>query len=318
MTTSITSLGYRELDPDKYVRLQRELLKIKGSDRQRDFLESLKDTTAFIAWVESQAPTNEGHALPTFEGPLTESSFKEPTADQEALMYKLWQDTPPRTACRPSFWASVTLEHLREEKIAEATWLAANGRVAESGEERIDRALATNTDDEGNKTVDYCVRTTFRRMSGLPAARGNRSVFVDSTFGRAWWREKIVAAIQQRNDDVAERKYLLEVVRVSQTYWESLVTMIVSRGSVYGANDIQAALINTLAQHFQANHNTPLRNDATLRTALRRFSNLAASREISVLPFPEICSIVDDLLTRIETTQEKESITAPTEEQIIQ
>ena len=307
MTTSITSLGYRELDPDQYYQLQRELLKGKGGGRQRDFLEALKDTIAFVAWIESQVPTNEGRTLPTFDGPLTESSFKEPTADQEARMYELWRDAPPRTACRPSFWASVTLEHLREGKIAEATWLAANGGVTESGEERIDRALAAK-DDAGNKLVDECVRTALRRMSGLPAARGNRSVFVDSTFGRAWWRERIVAAILKRDDDVAGREALLEVVRVNQTYWERLVTMIVSRGSVFGADDIQAALINALAHRFQVNPNTPLRNVATLRTALRGFSNLAASREISVLPFPEICSTVYDLLTRIETAQGRGSV----------
>lgn len=301
MTTSITSLGYRELDPDPYSRFQRELLKEKGSDRQREFLETLKDTAAFVAWIESQVPTNEGRTLPTFDGPLTEASCKEPTADQEARMYELWRDAPPRTACRPSFWASVTLEHLREGKIAEATWLAANGGVTETGEERIDRALAAATDAAGNKNVDDCVRTAFRRMSGLPTARGNRSVFVDSTFGRAWWRERIVAAILQRDDDVAERQSLLEVVRVNQTYWENLVTMIVSRGSVFGTDDIQAALIDTLARRFQVNPSAQLRNAATLRTALRRFSNLAAAREISVLPFSEICGIVAGLLTRVES-----------------
>lgn len=298
-----TSITYQELDPDQYYQLQRKLLKRKGGDLQREFLEASKDNDSFVAWIESQVPTKEGRRLPTFDGPLTEASFKEPTAGQEAQMYQLWLDAPPRTACRPSFWASVTLQHIREGKIAEATWLAANGGVTETGEERIDRALAPKKDEAGNKLVDDCVRTALRRMSGLPAARGNRSVFVDSTFGRGWWRERIVATILQRDDVVADRQSLLEVVRVNQTYWERLVTMIVSRGSVFGADDIQAALINILARRFQGNPNTPLRNTGTLRTALRRFSNLAASREISVLPFPEICSIVDDLLTRVETAQ---------------
>ena len=296
-------MGYRKLDPDKYSQLQRELLREKGGDRQREFLEALKDNDSFVAWIESEVPANEGRKLPTFDGPLTEASFKELTADQEARMYDLWREAPPRTACRPSFWASVTLEHIREGKITEATWLAANGGVTETGEERIDRALAAKTDDAGNKLVDDCVRTALRRMSGLPAARGNRSVFVNPTFGRAWWRERIVAAILQRDDVVAGRQSLLEVVRRNQQYWENLVRMIVSQGSVFGTNDIQAALINTLAQRFQVNPDTPLHNASTLDTALRRFSNLAASREISVLPFPEICGIVDDLLTRVENAQ---------------
>lgn len=301
----MTSLGYRELDPDQYSRLQRELLREKGSDRQRKFLEALKDNDSFVAWIESRVPTNEGRKLLTFNGPLTEPSFKELTADQEERMYKLWRAAPPRTACRPSFWASVTLEHIREGKIVEATWLAANGGVTETGEERIDRALATAA---GNKLVDDCVRTALRRMSGLPAARGNRSVFVNPTFGRAWWRERIVSAILRRDDVVADRQSLLEVVRRNQQYWENLVKMIVSRGSVFGTDDIQAALINTLAQRFQVDPNTPLRNASTFDTALRRFSNLAASREISVLPFPEICGIVDDLLTRVETAQDRGNV----------
>ena len=298
MPASITSLGYQELDPDQYYQLQKKLIKRKGDDRQREFLKVLKDNADFLEWITSQVPTNEGRTLPTFDRPLTEDSFKESTADQEAQMYQLWRDAPPRTACRPSFWASVTLEHIREGKITEATWLAANGGDTKTGEERIDRALATKKDEAGNKLVDSCVRTAFRRMSGL-RERGNRSVFVDSTFGRGWWRERIVATILKRADDVAERQSLLDVVRV-KTYWEELVNMIVSRGSVFGTDDIQAALINTLVRRFQGNPKTPLRKTKTLVTVCRRFSNLAASREISVLPFSEICGIVDDLLTRVE------------------
>ena len=308
MTTSITSLGYQELDPGQYYQLQRKLIERKGDDRQREFLKALKDNDLFVAWIESQVPTNEGRKLPTFDGPLTESCFKEPTADREARMHDLWRDAPLRTACRPSFWASVTLEHIREGKITEATWLAANGRDTETGEERIDCALS-KAGDAGNKLVDDCVRTVFRRMSGLPAARGNRSVFVDSTFGRGWWRERIVATILRRDDDVAERESLLDVVRVNQTYWEELVTMIVSRGSVFGTDDIQAALIHTLAQRFQGNLKTPLKDYKALRPVRQGFSNLAASREISVLPFSEICGIVDDLLTRVEIAQSQGSVT---------
>ena len=301
MTTSVTIPVYQELDPDQYSRLQRALLKTKGGDRQREFLENLKVNTEFVAWIETQVQPNEGRTLPTFDGPLTETSFREPTPDQEARMYDLWKDAPPRIACRSSFWGSVTLEHIRQDKISEATWLAINGGNTENGEERIDHALAQGTDKE----IDDCVRTALRRMSGLPAARGNRSVFVDTPFGRAYWRERIVATILQKGDGVADRPALVDVVRNNQAYWESLVTMIVSRGSVFGSAEVQAALINTLAHRFQENPKTPLSSNATLRTALRRFSNLAASREISVLPFPEICDIIDDLLTRVENAQSK-------------
>ena len=299
--TSANSISYRELDEAQYLKLHTGLLKIKGGPRQREFLTALKDGEEFLALIENQVETNDGKILPTFDGPLTESSFKEPTADQEERMYALWRDASPRTACRVSFWASVTLEHIRAGKITDATWLAANGRITESGAERIDHALSLTCNESNNRTVDDCVRTVFRRMSGLPAARGNRSVFVNPSFGRGWWRERIVTGILERNEPVAGRAALLEVVRRNKQYWENLVTMIVSRGSVFGTADVQAAFINSLAKHFQADPNTPLRNAATLNIALMRFSNLTASREIGTLPFDEISEIVDHLLARVRS-----------------
>ena len=299
MTTS-TSPSYRELDADQYDQMQRRLLKVKGSARQREFLAALEDAEQFVELIESEVKTNEGQQLPIFDDALTESSFKDPTEDQEARMYALWSNVPPRTACQVSFWASVTLEHVRDEKIAEATWLAVNGGITETGAERIDRALSIDDNDTGARAIDDCVRTVFRRMSGLPAARGNRTVFVNPTFGRGWWRERIVASILAREEPVENRAALLEVVRRNQQYWENLITMIVSRGSVFGSADVQAALINGLAKRFRQDQNTPLRTAETLSVVLRRFSNLASSREIGILEFSEISALVDDLLERVE------------------
>lgn len=291
-------VGYQELNESKYFQFQKQLLKDKGEELQREFLRSALDNEAFVSFLIERVATNEGETLPSFDGPLTESSFKEPTPDQELQMYELWSDAPPRTACRVSFWASVTLEHIKEEKIAQASWLATTGGSTETGEERIEKALSLGG-SEGNKAVDGCVRTVFRRMSGLPAARGNRSVFVNPTFGRAWWRERIVARITERETAVQSRAMLLEVVRQSQQYWENLVTMIVSRGSVFGSVEVQDALINSLARHFSEYPDTQLRSASTLKTFLRRFSNIAASRELGVLEFGEISEIVEDLIVRI-------------------
>ena len=256
--TSTNATGYQELDEARYLQLQMSLLREKGGNQQREFLEALNENDDFIEFIDERVETREGSQIPTFDGPLTESSFKEPTEDQEHSMYQLWRETPPSVACRVSFWAGVTLEHVRSGKITQATWLAANGGITESGEERVDRALAM-TGEDGAKIIDDCVRTVFRRMSGLPAARGNRSVFVNPTFGRAWWRERIVSRILERADQVEERQNLLDIVRRNQQYWENLVTMIVSRGSVFGSTDVQDALINSLARHTSQHPNTPLR-----------------------------------------------------------
>ena len=251
----MTSHNYKELNQEDYLRLQTALLKEKGGDAQREFLEATKDNDDFLALMEEKVGVVDGEPLPLFDGALTESSFKEPTQDQERGMYEVWHAVSPRTACRVSFWAGITLEHIRSGKIDEASWLATNGRT-ESGEERIDRALDMDGDGSA-EAIDLCVRTVFRRMSGLPA-RGNRSVFVDPTFGRAWWRERIIARVLERGQDIESREALLEVVRRNQTYWERLVTMIVSRGSVFGSVDVQDALVNGLARHLKDDPDTPL------------------------------------------------------------
>lgn len=293
--------SYQELDEAKYLRLQIRLLKSKGGQFQRQFVDTLKDSEDFVSFLTENVKINAGKVMPTYIGPLTESSFKEPTADQELQMFQIWGDIPPRTACRVSFWASVTLEHIKDGKIPEPSWLAANGGVTESGEERIDRAVSLSG-TKGNKAIDDCVRTVFRRMSGLPSARGNRSVFVNTTFGRGWWRERIVDRISKRPYAIQDRQALLYVVRRSQQYWENLVTIIVSRGSVFGSLDVQDAFINGLAMHLQLYPDTPLKNASTLNIALRRFSNVAASRELGVLEFGEINEIVERLLERVRET----------------
>ena len=256
-----------------------------------------KAPSDFVAFMDREVATVEGRAVALFTKPITEQSFKEMTIDQEQTVYELWGDVPPRMACRVSFWAEVTIRHLREGVMDEAYWLAANGGRNESGEERIDRALA-ETGTAGHKMVDDCVRTILRRMSGLPAARGNRSVFVNCSFGRAWWRERMVVRIAERQGGEG-RAALLNVARASQQYWENLVMMIVSRGSVFGSTVVQDALVNGLAAHLRVDPASPLRNATALAKVLRRFSNIAASRELGVLAFEEICEVVDALLKQM-------------------
>ena len=289
--TDAATTNYAERDEGQYTRLQKNLLSEKGNDYQREFLNAVKDSDDFFSFMDDEVAMSKGKPVEHFPGPLTEQSFKEPTKDQEQTAYEIWSQVPPRTACRISFWAEVTLQHIRSGAIRESYWLAANGGRTESGDERIDRALA----DKGNLLVDQCVRTVIRRMSGLPRERGNKSVFVNPSFGRAWWRERMVARILKR-EGVEDRDALLDVVRCSQQYWENLVTMIVSRGSVFGSTDVQDAFINSLAKHFKTQPKTPLRIAKNQTIVLRRFSNIAASREIGVLEFGEIGEIVDDLL----------------------
>lgn len=300
MTTSTQS--YQELDEPQFLRFQKALLNERGGGIQRDFLATTKDKDEFLTFFRHQGVEFVGNVeVPAYDVALTERSFCRPTVDQEFRMYELWVDVPPRVACRVSFWAAVTLNHIRRGKIHEASWLAGaeRGGSFESGEERVDHALSFAAGG-GVSEVDSCVRTVLRTMSGLPTARGNRSVFVNPTFGRGWWRERIIRRVSEREEVSLDRVALSEVVRQSSQYWENLVTMIVSRGSVFGATVVQDALISTLAKHLAEYPDSPLTTANMLTVALRRFSNLAAARELGGLEFSEICGIIDEIIVRIQ------------------
>lgn len=293
-------MDYSELDSGQFTSLHTRFLKTKGGGDQIEFLRAVKDSDAFVEYMEAAVSSTDGKPTDLFPGPLTESSFKEMTHDQERTAYVIWTDVPPRMACRVSFWGKVTLEHIRAGKIQDASWLAMNGGTrGESGEERIDRALATSG-EQRQAEIDNCVRTVFRRMSGLPAARGNRSVYVDSTLGRAWWRGRIVDRITRRSG-VKSREAILATVRLNLSYWEQLVTMIVSRGSVFGSVEVQDAVINSLAKRIIEDENSRLRIGSGLRMAMRRISNIAAAREMGVLTFEEVGDIIDEVLILVDS-----------------
>lgn len=289
-----------ERDDAACTQMHRDLLKDKGGPLQQQFLTATKDSGEFIAFVDARAAETPGAAIGLFQGAITESSLKEFPASSEQAMYATWEDLTPRVACRTSFWSNVTLRHLQSGVVREASWLASNGGKNETGAERIDRALARlkRGKKDAARQVDDCVRTVLRRMGGLPFVRGNRSVLVDCSFGRAWWRERLIRRILQR-DGVESRRRLLGVVRSSQTYWERVVTMIVSRGAVFGSSGVQDAFINSVAKHFREYPNTQLKTANALTTALRRLSNVAAARELGFLEFEEVGLIVDDLLLRV-------------------
>ena len=206
-------------------------------------------------------------------------------ARDEAALYDGWSHVPPRIACRQQFWAHVTLQHLRCGRLQHPTWLALNGQLRDSGAVRVDHALKTGNADE----IDACARTILRRVAGLRTVRGVRSLFSDGPFPRAWWRVHTVRRIAE-GCSAAEQKQLHAVLRTGSNYWERIVSMIVSRASVYGSVEVQAALITELAAHAGKHPATSLLKVPVLTTLLRRISNVAAEIELAALDPEELAA----------------------------
>lgn len=282
----------KELSDSDYTRLRKKLLRERGSKHQREFLRLVRHTEDFLESLStvSTVGSTEAEILPH---PLTESEFKDPPPDAEHMLYSAWSGVPPAVACRSTFWAHVTLEHIRKGRI-ESVYLAANGGNLPGGAERIDFALNDNT-AKAPQAIDACVRTALRRLGGLPEVRGNRSVYVDCPFARAWWRERMVE--QASNGDEELAAHVRSVIRIHQTYWEKLVDRIVFRNSTFGSINIRNAFVRALAQFIDSNPETDLTRTNGLQRLCRRASAYQGNRELSILSDSELDTLMRTIVS---------------------
>lgn len=282
----------KELTDADYTRLRRSLLREKGSDRQREFLEKVRDSSQFLDYASDLLSTVGSLELGLAPYPMTESEFKDPPADTERELYVSWAALTPSVACRSTFWACLTLEHVRQGYI-QSVYLAANGGNLPGGAERIDFAL-NDEGSQGSQRIDSCVRSVLRRLGGLPEIRGNRSVYVDCPFARAWWRERMVEQVARGDDEVAAQ--VRAVVRISQTYWEKFVDRIVFRNSTFGSANIRNAFLRAIAQLVDRDPKSELRNASALQRICRRATVYQGSRELSILDDDELDELMQTVV----------------------
>lgn len=277
--------GYAEVDGVAYARLRKDLLRDKGSERQKQFLAVARTSEEFVGYVDREIPTAMGRPVPVYGEDFTEESYKDPPSDVEEEIYERWRGLTPSVACRATLWAEVTICHIKHRRM-ESSFLAGDG-AGGTGKQRIDYVLAKGDP----RHVDGCVRTIIRNLSGLPEARGNRSVYVDCPFARAWWRQRLITRVLGRGDSVPKSS-VGYVVRLNKGYWERLTTLIVSRNSVFGSSVVQDALVARLAKFLDDEPASPLRTQQHLNSALRRISAVTAGRELGVLDFDEIMELI--------------------------
>ena len=278
---------YKELSDTAYAQFRKELLRAKGSERQRQFLGIVRDTSAFLDHMSAIETEGAVDAVLASE-PMTESEYKDPPSGTEQALYAAWTALTPAVACRSTFWANLTIEHIRAGRIQSA-YLAANGGNLPGGAERIDFALDEEK-GQGPKQTDDCVRTVLRRLGGLREVRGNRSVYVDCPFARAWWRERF--ATQAASGDARIASGVRAVLRTNQTYWEKLVDRIVFRNSTFGSENIRSAFLRALSQYVETNPSSELTSSADLQRLCRRVTTYQGARELSILDDSELDALM--------------------------
>lgn len=281
-----------EFDDAAYTAFRKRLLRKKGSPAQRRFLRQVRADEEFIAELDT-LKVNVAAEPALIPLPLTESEYKDPPIDTEQALYRSWSGIVPAVACRSTFWARVTLEHIRHGRI-QSVFLAANGGSLPGGAERIDRALA-DPSDKANLLVDRCVRTVLRRLGGLPEVRGNRSIYVDCPFARAWWRERMVS--EAAHGDPSVEIAVRAALRVSQTYWEKFIDRVVFRNSTFGAMNVRNAFIRALGSTLSSSGpSSSLRQPATLQRLCRMATAYQGSRELGIVSVVELDALMQSLV----------------------
>ena len=290
--------NYIEFDDSDYSKLRKRMIKSseKGSILQRNFLNHVKNSSDFLKYISDEITMVGETDLEPLADKMSEAEFIEPPSDTEFKLFDAWPNISKRVASRPTFWARVVFRHIEEGCIESAYLAAKRGGAQRSGAERIDVALDASG-EKANKMIDDCIRSVFRQLSGLPEARGNRSVYVNCPLARGWWRENLVDEVA--SGDKETEKIVRKTLRVSQDYWEEIVSFVVSRNSVFGSTNIRSEFVRMLGEELESNPNSKLRNKKELKFACRSLSVVQASRELSVLPINELQEIALDIIKTI-------------------
>ena len=281
------------LNAAAYNEFQRSLLERKGGNKQISFLRAVQNKESFLKLMDAipKDETSNSCLVPMWK--FTSKEFKNLPACTEEKIYNHWINLSPSVASRPGFWAQTVTDLARADSIVPATHLA--GPVEGCGQKQIEEALI----NQDSVATDACVRRILRRMSGIFYARGNRSVFSDCTLARAWWRERLVRQVEHKTG--IDAKVLGTVLRHSKEHWESLVTAMVSRSTVFGNTVVQNAFVASFANSVDPNssQNIPRLLASDIRKACQSVCIIGSSTELPVLDFDEIHELMKNLLAEI-------------------
>ena len=286
---------YKQLNDEAYTALRKALLDKNRADLRKEFLQAALSGKQFVAHVrEEHGVGTEGEdELPLLDEPFTEEQYKQPTTDTE--IFQPWTMIPPKVACRPTFWAEITLRHIESGNI-QASYLAASANPEPSGEQQLENAVMNGVE----KDVSECVLTILRRMGGIPEMRGNVSTYVNCPFACAWWQARWATEVHKVTDVPVSRT--LKLFRLSSEYWETLVRFVVSRNSVLGDRNVRDVLIWLLTERQKANSKDAMLIAKNLRGFCRVLGIRCAWQELGTLEISELKNIIDEEIQHMRVT----------------
>lgn len=281
---------YRRFREAPYRERLKALLDVQGGPLQKEFLEAVRDSRAFVDYM-SALPVAGNKETPLWQESISEADFRALPPELELRLYRRWANIPGDVARRSEFWGYVTTCHIRAGRI-DSTHLTATNQLPRSS--AIDQALA----DDAPAKIDRCVRDALRRMGAPPPVRGRRSVYVDCILARAWWRERMV---EDATREVAEQ--IRALFRFSgKTLWEVLIARLIDEDgvSVFGSlgtpNDVRSALLRALAQHLPDKPRSPLAQPHQVKRVFQQMATYQATPGLGPAEDAELAKVVKALV----------------------
>lgn len=283
---------YWEFQGSDYTKIRNNLLNKERSALRTEFLKAAKDREYFVEWMDEHIgleknKENNAVQFQLFADQVTEGEYNELPIDIEKKLFDKWKNLTPKQGSQETFWGYVTLEHIRRGVI-KSHFLA--GTSSTDGLERIDKALY----EGDSKKLDDVVRTVLRRLSGLPEARGARSVYVNCPFARAWWRGYVADEVRESTKGKADARKVAETLSSSQSYWEELISLVVSRNSVLGDSNVRSALIWALAEYVDDKTKDHLFTNNGIKKVSREIGIRSAWQELGVFPVDRLKQIMQN------------------------
>ena len=98
------------------------------------------------------------------------------------------------------------------------------------------------------------------------------------------------------NNTEASEDLVLKIFHLSQTYWEVIVLLLVSRNSVLGDKNARDVLVWSLSEKLELEANNKLKEAKNLAKISQMLGVRAAWQEFGVLEKHELKEIIGDLL----------------------
>lgn len=268
---------YKKFSEQPWKKFGTDILREKGSEKQKEFLRSCKSgKDTFLEYVSNIYPVGDsitGNQKIDFKRKFSESEFINPPSDTQQVIWDAFNSISDEEAVSCGFWGYVVITMINDDCIQPKYLAAQQNSINKTGEHMIDEALKSQ--DSGK--IDSCARRILRSMCNS-APRDKRIVFNDFHLGKTYWRW---CWAQRMSKSISlEFEKILEIF--DEKYYAELAAKMHSGMSFISAENIFGGLLLYLNEVNSVGDENKKMKPGALVKIINRISYLSAWKAIEV------------------------------------